>query len=148
METIDRLLEKSCYVIDFIPTQVARESKGDFFEVEKYLLNHATHHGLLERYINIILKLMCYYQILVFRDGVWIQQPGVDAVIEFVEETIQNSSDVLNILFSEEDALLVVEGDCLHMTIYNPDEEMCILLKDIVVSEGMFLRKSMEKGRV
>lgn len=51
METIDRLLEKSCYVIDFIPTQVARESK------------------------------------------------------------------------------------------YNPDEEMCILLKDIVVSGGMFLRK-------
>lgn len=79
-----------------------------------------------------------------FRDGAWKKQPSVDAVVEFVEETIQNPSDVLNILFSEKDALLVVDGDCLHMTIYNPDEEMCILLKDIVASEGMFFRKSSE----
>lgn len=33
METMDRLLEKSCYVIDFIPIQVPKESKGYFFEV-------------------------------------------------------------------------------------------------------------------
>lgn len=144
METIDRLLEKSCYVIDFIPTQVPKELKGQFFEVEKYLLNHVVRYGLLERYINIILKLMCYHQVSVFRDGAWKKQPSVDAVVEFVEETIQNPSDVLNILFSEKDALLVVDGDCLHMTIYNPDEEMCILLKDIVASEGMFFRKSSE----
>ena len=144
METIDRLFEKSCYVIDFIPTQVPKELKGQFFEVEKYLLNHMARYGLLERYINIILKLMCYHQVSVFRDGEWKKQPSVDAVVEFVEETIQNPSDVLNILFSEKDALLVVDGDCLHMTIYNPDEEMCILLKDIVASEGMFFRKSSE----
>lgn len=144
METIDRLLEKSCYVIDFIPTQVPKELQGQFFEVEKYLLNHVARYGLLERYINIILKLMCYHQVSVFRDGEWKKQPSVDAVVEFVEETIQNPSDVLNILFSEKDALLVVDGDCLHMTIYNPDEEMCILLKDIVASEGMFFRKSWE----
>ena len=144
METIDRLLEKSCYVIDFIPTQVPKELKGQFFEVEKYLLNHMARYSLLERYINIILKLMCYHQVSVFRDGAWTKQPSVDAVVEFVEETIQNPSNVLNILFSEKDALLVVDGDCLHMTIYNPDEEMCILLKDIVASEGMFFRKSWE----
>ena len=31
MENIDRLLEAPCYVVDFLPEQVSKESNGQFF---------------------------------------------------------------------------------------------------------------------
>ena len=36
---IEELLEKPCYVIDFLPEQVKPSSRGQFFDVECYLLN-------------------------------------------------------------------------------------------------------------
>ena len=144
MEIIDRLLGKSCYIIDYLPVPVPKDSKGQFFEVEEYLLNHFEHYGLRDRFIGIVLKLMCYYHTSVFINGEWKEQPSPDVVVELIKEIVQKSSDSLNIRFSEKDALLVMDGDCLNMTVYNPDEEMCILLKDIAASEGVFFRKGRE----
>ena len=39
MEHVDRLLEEPCYVVDFLPKRVSKETNGQFFEVENYLLN-------------------------------------------------------------------------------------------------------------
>ena len=36
---IDELLEKPCYVIDFLPQRVPKTNSGHFFDVEYYLLN-------------------------------------------------------------------------------------------------------------
>lgn len=47
-------------------------------------------------------------------------------------------------MFAEKDVLLVIDGDCLNRTIYNPDERMRLILKDIAASEGMFFRKRRE----
>lgn len=40
MAKIDELLEKTCYVIDFIPEQVKPDAGGQFFDVEDYLLKN------------------------------------------------------------------------------------------------------------
>ena len=144
METIDRLLGKSCNIIDYLPVPVPKDSKGHFFEVEEYLLNHFEHYGLIDRFIGIILKLMCYYHTSAFINGEWKEQPSPDVIVELVKEIVQNRSDSLNIRFIEKDVLLVIDGDCLNMTIYNSDAEMCNLLKHIAASEGMFLRKGRE----
>lgn len=62
MAKIDELLEKTCYVIDFIPEQVKPDAGGQFFDVEDYLLKNTEKHCLLkDRFVNVILKLMCYY---------------------------------------------------------------------------------------
>ena len=50
MKNIDSLLEKQCYVVDFLPKQVAKDAKGQFFEVENYLLNHHEWYGLRDRF--------------------------------------------------------------------------------------------------
>lgn len=144
METIDRLLKKNCYIIDYLPVPVPKDSQGQFFEVEEYLLNHFEQYGLRDRVIGIVLKLMCYYHISAFINGEWKEQPSPDVIVELIKEIVQKCSDSLNIRFSEKDALLVMDGDCLNMTVYNPDEEMCILLKDIAALEGMFFRKGRE----
>lgn len=53
---INRLLEKPCYIIDFLPRQVPKDCGGQFFKVENYLLNNYERYGLRDKYIRIILK--------------------------------------------------------------------------------------------
>lgn len=51
---IDELLEKPCYVIDFLPQRVPEISYGHFFDVEYYLLNNENRHEMKNKYVNII----------------------------------------------------------------------------------------------
>lgn len=60
-EKIDELLEKPRFIIDYLPQKVSTTSNGQFFEVEHYLLNGDKHHGISDKFLNVILKLMCYY---------------------------------------------------------------------------------------
>ena len=147
METINRLLNKKYYIIDFLPMQVPKDSNGQFFEVESYLLNNYERYGLQDRFVGIILKVMCYYHTSVLLKEEWIEQPSPDLMVGFVDRIMQNHSDTMNVLLTEKDVRLVVDGDCLHITVYNPDEEMCNLMKDIAASEGMFFRNTEKKGR-
>ena len=51
---IEELLEKPCYVIDFLPEQVKPSSRGQFFDVECYLLNSDKHFLLKDKFVNIM----------------------------------------------------------------------------------------------
>lgn len=46
MKKIDALLEKPCYIIDFLPEQVEPDNGGQFFEVEYFLLGSDKHIGV------------------------------------------------------------------------------------------------------
>ena len=52
---------------------------GQFFKVENYLLNNYERYGLRDKYIRIILKLMCYYRVSVHW-GDWIEQPTSEQI--------------------------------------------------------------------
>ena len=99
LEIIDRLLLKPCYVIDVLPKRVPISSKGQFYEVEHYLLNNFEEYGLHNRY-------------------------------------------TLDVLFAEDDALLVFEGGCLNMSVYNPSDHMKSIMASLAMSEGLFWWKS------
>ena len=141
MQTVDRLLEKTCYIIDFLPYQVPKACGGHFFEVENYLLNHYERYGIRERFIRIILKIMCYYPVCILWVK-WIDQPSPGQVAEIIDAIMKNHSGDMNMVFDKKDALLQFSRDCLHLSIYNPDEEMRVLFEQIAISEGMFWRKS------
>lgn len=143
MVDINRLLEKPCYIIDFLPQQVPKDCGGQFFKVENYLLNNYECYGLRDKYIRIILKLMCYYRVSVHW-GEWIEQPAPEQVAEIMDKIIGNHSDGFDMLFPDKDALIQFECDCMNLSIYNPDEEMRELLKQIAWSEGMFFRPATE----
>ena len=138
---LDRLLERECYIIDFLPKQVHRDSRGQFFEVENYLLNTHARYGLNNKYISIILKIMCYYPVSI-QWGKWIEQPKPEQVVEIIDAIMENHSGDVDILLPDQDVLLQFGWDCLNMSIYNPNEEMCEILEKIAISEGMFWRKS------
>ena len=143
MNDVNRLLEKPLYIIDFLPRQVPKDCGGQYFEVESYLLNTYERYGLTDKFIQIILKLMCYYRVSVYW-GEWIEQPTPEQVVEIIGKTMCDHSVWMNVLFPEKDCLIQFEGDCMHLSIYNPDKEMRDLLVQIALSEGMFFRKASE----
>ena len=141
MQIINRLLETPCYIIDFLPRQVPKDCGGQFFKVENYFLNHYNRYGLRDSFISIILKAMCYYPISVYW-GEWIEQPSPEQVAEIIDTIMENYSGDMNMLFTSKGALLQFGWDCLNISIYNPDEEMCVLFEQLATSEGMFWRKT------
>ena len=141
MQTVDKLLEKPCYIIDFLPRQVPKDCGGQFFKVEQYFLNHYSRYGWRDRFIRIILKVMCYYPISVYWCE-WMEQPTPEQMVEIMDTIMKNHSGDITILFPSKDVLVQFGGDCLNMSVYNPDEEMCVLFEQIAVLEGMFWRKT------
>ena len=140
MNIVDKLLEKPCYIIDFLPQQVTKDSRGQFFEVEDYLLKNFERYGLKDRIIRIMLKMMCYYSVSINNEH--IEQPSPDDIAEIIEAVVRNHLGCVYVLFDSKNALLQFDGDCLHMSVYNPDEEMCEIFEKIAISEGMFWRKA------
>ena len=141
IEKIDQLLEKACYIIDFLPQTISKSSKGQFFEVEYFLLNSDKHYGIRDKFVNIILKLMCYFHVSVLWGGL-IDYPKPEVIEQAVTEIMDNHSGTLNVLFPEENALLVFDWDCLNLSVYNPTESMKSLMEKIALSEGLFWRES------
>ena len=137
---IDELLEKPCYVIDFLPQRVPNTSSGHFFDIEYYLLNSEKRHEMKSKYVNIILKLMCYYRTSILWNG-WNNHPKPADIEIAVSEIIENHSGTLYILFPDEDTLLVFEWDSLNFSIYNLTENMKEIVEKIALSEGFFCWK-------
>lgn len=135
--TVDELLEKTCYVIDFLPEQVKPDIDGQYFDVEYYLLNSEKHFSLKDRFVNVILKMMCYYHVSIQWNG-WIDRPSPQTIEEAINTIMENHSGWMNVLLPEKNTLLVFEWDCLNLSVYNPPEEVQSILQKIVVSEGLF----------
>lgn len=134
---LNDLLEKQCYVIDFLPKQVPKDADGQFFKIENYLLNNYERYGLRDRFIRTILKLMCYYRITVHW-GQWLEQAAPELIAEIVDTIMENHSGYLNMLLPDKNALLIFEWDCLNLTLYNPDTELIELAEQLARSEGLF----------
>lgn len=135
---IDELLGTALYSIDFLPEPVAG---GQFFDVEDYLLNSEKRFSLKDRFVNVILKLMCYYHVSIQWNG-WIDRPKPQTVEEAVNTFMDNHSDWLIILLPEENALVILDG--FGLFVYNPSEKMQAIMERLAFSEGLFWRKSRE----
>ena len=139
MNKIDDLLKKQYYVIDILPEKIQESSDGQFFDVEYYLLNSPKHYAIKDRFVNVVLKLMCYYHTSMFWNK-WIDRPEPVLIDNAVNTIMDNHSGTLNILFIEEQSLLVFDWDCLNLTLYNPSEALIIISEKIAYSEGLFMR--------
>lgn len=140
-QLVDELLEKECYIIDYLPETVPSDAEGQFWEVEHYLLNRKQYIWFRERFVAVILKIMCYCHIVILWNG-WIDRPKPEQINQAVSQIMGNRSGTLNCVFPTERSLLTVDGDCLNLTVYHPSGKMCRLLKRIAESEGLFWRLS------
>lgn len=138
-EIIDDLLEKEVYIIDFLPETVPKNCGGSYFDVEYYILNSKI---VKDRFLFVILKIMCYYHVSVFWNG-FVENPTPELIESAISEIMENHSGTLNILISHNEyALLVFDWDCSYLALYNPWDKMKDLFEKISVSEGLFFRKA------
>ena len=128
-KTVDELLQMPYWVIDFLPAQVPADSPGQFFAVEKYFLDDGRLAMIKQKHINIILKLNCYMAVSTDDGASWNPSPAQIAA--------QMRETALSVRIG--DALILSESDALHLTVFNPDEKLLKMIREIASGEGMFV---------
>lgn len=135
MNKIEELLQKPYWIIDILPIQVPKDGPGQYFAVEDYFLKDQL-AVIKQKHINLILKLNCYYDLIVIWDDEEIRNPAPYKAAEIVNERY------VNIIMGE--AMIVSEPDDTHLTLFNPDEELLDLVRNLAGSEGLFVWKGTE----
>ncbi len=132
--TIEELLEKPYWIIDILPTQVPKDSPGQYFAVEDFFLKEQLAE-IKKKHINVILKLNCYMDITI--------DDAKNPVPEWIRDTMLDR--YVYIMLG--DAMILSEPDDTHMTVFNPDGELLNLIKEVSSSEGLFVWKFGEAAK-
>ena len=126
--TIEKLLEKPYWIIDILPKQVPKDSPGQYFAIEDFFLKEQLSE-IKKKHINVILKLNCYRDITIDDE----KNPAP----EQIRDTIRDRYVYIMI----GDAMILSEPDDTHLTVFNPDEELLDLIKNLSPLEGLFVWK-------
>ena len=125
---IEELLQAPYWIIDILPKQVPKDSPGQYFAIEKYLREEQM-KDIKQKHANVILKLNCFREIEL--DGE--KNPKPVRIAEAVKEQVT--------YIITAGAMILSEPDDTYMTIFNPDDELLGLMKDLASSEGLFVWK-------
>ncbi len=137
--TIEEFLDKPYWVIDILPEQVPADSRGQYFRIEKYFLEHPRIDVIYRKFTHIMLKLNCYEEFNVSHDGdEWIMNPAPQE-LEAALLKCMADKQMLYIVLKPADILITVSGDDTYMTVYNPRKEMTELIRSLADSEGLFV---------
>ena len=135
-------MEKPCWVMDILPKRVPQDAGGQYFAVERYYFDRIA--LLREKYVQMLIKLNCYYDIAVSHDGEnWKRNPDPEDIERWLGACLSVSPTEPSLFVSipSEDALIVVQHDNTHITIYNPSEALLELLCQLATAEGLFVWK-------
>ena len=123
---IEELLEKPYWIIDILPKRVPKDSPGQYFAIEDFFLKDQL-PDIKKKHTNVILKLNCYMDIL------------IDDVKNPAPEQIRSTLLDQYVYIMVGDAMILSEPDDTHLTLFNPDEGLLELIKEISSSEGLFV---------
>ena len=124
--TIEELLETPYWIIDILPKQVPKDSPGQYFAIEDFFLKEQLTE-IKKKHIGVILKLNCYLDISI--DGE--KNPAPERIRDIMTERY--------VYIMLGDSMILSEPDDTHMTVFNPDEELLDLIREISSSEGLFV---------
>ena len=139
---IEELLERPCYVVDILPKQVPADSAGQYFKVERYYLSDTGR--LCRMYADVLLKLNCYYDLAFSHDAVnWQVNPEPEMMVLMVQACLSKkpAEACLYVSLADGTALLTLQRDATHMTLYNPSGELLQLLRQLASADGLFVWK-------
>ena len=128
-KTIEELLQCSYWIIDILPSQVPRDSPGQYFAVENYFLQGNRMEEIKQKHINLILKLNCYRDISIDSENV------VNPTPSHIADEMKNR--YLYIMLGE--SMILSEPDDTHLTVFNPDSQLLELIRQIASGEGLFV---------
>ena len=130
-KTIEELLNTPYWIIDILPKQVPAGSAGQYFAIEKYL-RETQLSDIKKKHVNLILKLNCYKDISL----------DEDKEINISPKKIADAIHKRYVNIMVDDAMIVSEPEDTYLTIYNPDEDLLTLIRELASGEGMFVWKN------
>lgn len=125
-DRIETLLNTPYWIIDILPFQVPKDSPGQYFTIEKYFLKEQL-ADIKRKHINLILKLNCYRDITIENE----LNPAPDQTAEIMNDRY--------VYIMTGDSMILSEPDDTHMTVFNPDEELLKLVRELAAVEGLFV---------
>lgn len=125
---IDELLETPYWIIDILPKRVPKDSPGQYFTVEDYYLDERLAE-LKQKHIDLALKLNCYLDLTVEDE----LNPPPAKLAEIMRERY------VYLLLG--DAMILSEPDDTHLTLFNPEESLLALVKELAAGEGLYVWK-------
>lgn len=136
---IDELIEKPCYLIDIFPYTVPKTSDGRYFMVEEYLQKNRQDWN--ERFCRLLLKLYCYYDFWCSFGEELVENPKPDQLAEWIHRCFAGDwkeRGYINIILPTCNAMIILNGDDLYISVYNPDRPLTELLSQLAGAEGFF----------
>jgi hypothetical protein len=145
--TIEDYLEKPYWVIDFLPRQVPADSRGQYFRVEEFFLEHPRIDALYRKFANIVLKLNCYEDLSFSQDGEnvsagveWVTNPAPKLIEQMVAKCL-SAKRMLYVVVESSEEMITLGSDDMYMTVYNASERTLGLLGSLAAAEGLFVWK-------
>ena len=127
-DRIEPYFERPYWVVDILPLQVPADSPGPYFAVEQYFLQEPRLSALRRKYLELFLKLNCYFDMEIPEK----KNPRPEALEELV------MSRAVYALFGEEHTLCVLNYDDTNMTVYDPSERFRSIMEMLAGAEGLF----------
>ena len=127
-DRIEPYFERPYWVVDILPVQVPAYSPGQYFAVEEYFLQEPRLSELRRKYLELLLKLNCYFDMQTAAE----RNPRPEALEELV------MSRAVYALFEEEHTLCVLNYDDTNMTVYDPTDRFRGILEKLAGAEGLF----------
>ena len=131
MKTVEELLQSPYWVVDILPSQVPKDSPGQYFAVEAYFLQNKQFAEIKRKHINLILKLNCYRDISIG------DETEINPMPDHVADEMRKR--YLYIMIGE--SMILSEPDDTHLTVFNPDTQLLELIREIASGEGLFVWK-------
>lgn len=135
---IDSWTSKPYWIIDILPKQVPANSGGQYFTIEKYFLSPPHVDAIYHKFANVLLKLNCYVDIIVFKVNgeTWVENPAPEDLERLVLERRS-----LFVVLKQSMTMISVTGEDHNMTVYGADEETLALISAIASAEGLHVWK-------
>ena len=109
--------------------------------MEEYFLEPERLRALRRKFLDLILKLSCYYGLSLSAD--WGESWKKDPSPEEHERLFAQEDPLPPVYFliEPEDALLTLRPDDLYMTVYGPGPGLLEIISALAGAEGLFTRK-------
>ena len=140
--TIDELLEMPAWVIDILPEQVPAEGGERYFTIENWLLSGRRARNVRRAFAELLVKLNCYFDFTVLTeyDDEGIHNPAPDKLVKWVLK----DKGYVNILLEGEDVLIGVPDMSTYMAVFNANDKVLALLRQLASASGLFVWKARE----